>query len=45
MKYTPWTIAFQPPPNLISNSWQADTIVNLRKTQAKEMLSTLSAMI
>ena len=44
MKYTPWTIAFQPPPYLISNPWQAETIVNLRKTQAKGMLSTLSAM-
>ena len=42
--YPPWTITFQLPPNLISNTWQAETIVNLRKTQAKEMLSTLSAM-
>ena len=42
--YPPWTIAFQLPPNLIFNSWQADTIINLRKTQAKEMLSTLSAI-
>ena len=44
MKYPPQTVAFQPPPNLISNPHQAETIVNLRKTQGKEMLSTLSAM-
>ena len=40
--YPPWTIAFQPPPNLMSNQKQADTIVALRKNQAKEMLNTLS---
>ena len=27
--YAPWTIVFQPPPNLISKPWQAETIVNL----------------
>ena len=42
--YPPWTIAFQPPPNLMSNQKQADTIVALRKNQAKEMLNTLSQM-
>ena len=44
MKYTPWTIAFQLPPNPISNPQQAETTLGLRKNQAKEMLSTLSAM-
>ena len=42
--YPPWTIAFQPPPNLMTNQRQADTIVALRKSQAKEMLNTLSRM-
>ena len=42
--YPPWTIAFQPPPNLMTNNKQADTIVALRKTQAKEILNTLSTM-
>ena len=42
--YPPWTIAFQPPPNLMSNQKQADAIVALRKNQAKEMLNTLSWM-
>ena len=32
------------PPNLISNQRQADTILTLRKNQAKEMLNTLSIM-
>ena len=35
---------FQPPPNLISNQRQADTILTLRKNKAKEMLNTLSIM-
>ena len=42
--YPPWTIAFQHPPNLMTNQRQADTIVALRKNQAKEMLNTLSRM-
>ena len=42
--YPPWTIAFQPPPNLMTNNKQADTIVALRKTQAKNILNTLSTM-
>ena len=42
--YPPWTITFQPPPNLMTNQRQADTIVALRKNQAKEMLNTLSRM-
>ena len=42
--YPPWTIALQPPPNLMSNQKQADSIVALRKNQAKEMLNTLSQM-
>ena len=42
--YPPWTIAFQPPPNLMTNQRQAETIVALRKDQAKEMLNTLSRM-
>ena len=32
------------PPNLISNPRQAETILTLRKNQAKEMLNTLSIM-
>ena len=32
------------PPNLMTNQRQADTIVALRKNQAKEMLNTLSRM-
>ena len=42
--YPPWTIAFQPPPSLMTNQRQADTIVALRKNQAKGMLNTLSRM-
>ena len=42
--YPPWTIVFQPPPSLMTNQRQADTIVALRKNQAKEMLNTLSRM-
>ena len=42
--YPPWTIVFQPPPNLMTNNKQADAIVALRKTQAKEILNTLSTM-
>ena len=43
MKSTPWTIMFQPP-NLISNPRQTETILTLRKIQAKDMLNTLSVM-
>ena len=32
------------PPNLMTNNRQADTIVALRKTQAKEILNTLATM-
>ena len=32
------------PPNLMSNQHQIDTIITLRRTQAKEMLTTLSTM-
>ena len=39
----PWAIAFQPP-NLMSSQHQIETIVSLRKTQAKDMLNTLSQM-
>ena len=42
--YPPWTIAFQPPPNLMSNQRQIETILSLQKNQAKEMLITLSRM-
>ena len=42
--YPPWTIAFQPAPNLMLNQCQIETILTLRKTQAKEMLTTLSMM-
>ena len=38
-----WTIAFEPP-NLMSNPHQIETIVSLRKNQAKDMLKTLSLM-
>ena len=45
MKYTPPGKSHSScPPNLISKPQQAETILNLRKNQAKEMLSTLSAM-
>ena len=33
-----------PPPNLMTNNKQADAIVSLRKTQAKEILNTLATM-
>ena len=42
--YPAWTIAFQPPPNLITSTHQIETIVSLCKTQAKDMLMTLSLM-
>ena len=42
--YPPWTIAFQPPPNLMTNPHHIETIVSLRKNQAKDMLRTLSLM-
>ena len=42
--YPPWTIAFQPPPNVTLNQCQVKTILTLRRTQAKEMLTTLSTM-
>ena len=42
--YPPWTIAFQPPPNLMLNQCQVKTILTLRRTQAKEMLTTLFTM-
>ena len=42
--YTPWTITFQPPPNLMTNLHQIETIMSLRKNQAKDMLRTLSLM-
>ena len=53
--YPPWTITFQPPPtpcamtfqlppNLMTNPHQIETIVSLRKNQAKDMLITLSLM-
>ena len=44
MKYTPLDNSVPAPPNLISNQRQADTILTLRKNQAKEMLNTLSVM-
>ena len=40
----PWTIAFQPPLNLMLNQHQIETIITLRSTQAKEVLTTLSTM-
>ena len=42
--YPPWTIAFPLPPNLMTNPHQIETIVSLRKNQAKDMLRTLSFM-
>ena len=42
--YPPWTIVLQPPPNLMLNQHQVETILTLRRTQAKEMLTTLSTM-
>ena len=42
--YPAWTIAFQPPPNLMINMHQIETVVSLRKNQAKDMLKTLSLM-
>ena len=42
--YPAWTIMFQPPPNLITSIHQIETIVSLCKTQAKDMLKTLSLM-
>ena len=42
--FPPWTITFQPPPNLMSNQQQIETIVTLRKNQARDVLSTLSQM-
>ena len=42
--YPAWTIAFQPPPNLMTNMHQIETVVSLQKTQAKDMLKTLSLM-
>ena len=40
--FPPWTIAFQPPPNLMSSQCQIETIISLRKTQARDMLNTPS---
>ena len=42
--YPPWTITFQLPPNLMTNPHQIETIVLLRKNQAKDMLKTLSLL-
>ena len=42
--YPAWTITFQPPPNLMTSIHQIETIVSLWKTQAKDMLKTLSLM-
>ena len=42
--YPAWTIAFQPPPNLMTSTHQIETIVSLCKTQAKDMLKTLNLM-
>ena len=42
--YPAWTIAFQPPPNLMTSTHQIETVVSLCKTQAKDMLKTLSQM-
>ena len=42
--YPAWTITFQPPPNLMTSIHQIETIVSLQKTQAKDMLKTLSLM-
>ena len=38
--YPAWTIAFQPSPNLMTNTHQIETVVSLCKTQAKDMLDT-----
>ena len=40
--YPAWTIVFQPPPNLMTNMHQIETVVSVCKTQAKDMLKTLS---
>ena len=42
--YPAWTITFQPPPNLMTSTHQIETVVSLCKTQAKDMLKTLSLM-
>ena len=42
--YPVWTIAFHPPPNLMTNMHQIEKVVSLCKTQAKDMLKTLSLM-
>ena len=42
MKYTPLDNSIPAPPNLTSNPRQAETILTLRKNQAKEMFNTLS---
>ena len=42
--YAAWTIAFQPPPNLMTNPQEIETKVSLRKNQTKDMLNTLSLM-
>ena len=42
--YPAWTIVFWPPPNLMTSIHQIETIVSLRKTQAKDMLKTLNLM-
>ena len=44
MKYIPLDHIIPVAPNLISNQRQADTILTLRKNQAKEILNTLSIM-
>ena len=36
--YTPWTITFQQPPNLMTNPQQIETTMSLRKNQTKDML-------
>ena len=41
--YQPWAIAFQPP-NLMSSPQPIETVISLRKNQAKDMLKTLSLM-
>ena len=42
--YPPWSIAFQPPPNLMPNQCQVKIILTLRRTQTKEMLTAFSTM-
>ena len=42
--YLAWTITFQPPPNLMTNPQQIETIMSLRKNQTTDMLKTLSLM-